>query len=253
MTPRESMRGRIRGALRRARSMFRRRWYAGARRVCPICGFHARRFLPQGVKRRPEARCPSCNSFERHRLAWLFFRERTALLDGTEKRVLHVAPEACLERRLRRALGSGYVTADLLDPTADVRMDLMEIQYPEGSFDVIYCSHVLEHVPDDRQAMRELHRVMAPGGWGMINVPISAEATDEDPSVTDPAERLRRFGQEDHVRCYGPDYYHRLGEAGFEVTVVGAADVAPAADLERYGIPVTEELCICTRPGGVDR
>lgn len=158
-----------------------------------------------------------------------------------------MAPEPCLERHLRRSLGSGYLTADLLDARVDVRMDLTDIQYPDGTFDVIYCSHVLEHIPDDRKAMRELYRVMAPGGWGMINVPITAPVTDEDPSVTDPAERLRRFGQEDHVRSYGPDYYDRQREAGFQVEVTSARDLAGTAELERYGIPITEEVCICRK------
>ncbi len=181
-------------------------------------------------------------------MAWLFLRERTDLFDGTPKRVLHVAPEPCLEPRLRRELGPGYLTADLTDAAADVHMDLTDIPYPEGSFDVIYCSHVLEHVPDDRKALSEMYRVLAPGGWGMINVPISAPAIDEDPSIMDPAEKLRRFGQADHVRRYGPDYYDRVRESGFQVEVEGARDVADPSELERYGIPAGEVVCICRKP-----
>ena len=159
-----------------------------------------------------------------------------------------MAPEPALEAHLRPALEPGYLTADLLDGRADVAMDITDIQYPDGSFDVIYCSHVLEHVPEDRKAMRELYRVMAPAGWGMINVPIAVAVTDEDPSVTDPAERLRRFGKDDHVRSYGEDYFDRQREAGFEVEVATAADLMGPAELERYGIPETERLCICRKP-----
>src|SRR5205823_10364596 len=117
-----------------------------------------------------------------------------------------------------------------------VAMDITAIQFPDESFDVIYCSHVLEHVPDDRRAMREFHRVLKTGGWAILLVPITAERTVEDPSVLDPAERLRLFGQEDHVRRYGPDYTDRLREAGFEVAEVAVTDLVNAADARRMGL-----------------
>src|SRR5690606_8666735 len=125
-------------------------------------------------------------------------------------------PEACFEARLRQRLGEEYLTADLLNPHVMVQMDITDIQYPAGSFDVIYCSHVLEHVPDDQQAIRELCRVRRPGGWAVLMVPITVERTYEDPSITDPAGRLAAFGQENHVRRYGLDFAERLCAAGFK-------------------------------------
>jgi ubiquinone/menaquinone biosynthesis C-methylase UbiE len=120
--------------------------------------------------------------------------------------MLHVAPEPCFERRFRERLGKSYITGDLFDPGAMVKMDITDIKYPDQSFDVIYCSHVLEHVQDDRRAMREFHRVLKRAGWAILLVPVTAEVTFEDPAIIEPRERLEAFGQEDHVRRYGSDY-----------------------------------------------
>ena len=167
--------------------------YAGNARTCPICGKSARRFLPYGTIQRPDARCPFCDSIERHRFFWLYLQRRTDLLTNPPKKALHIAPEQSLERKLRPLFGDGYLTADLLEPNVDMKMDIMDIPFPDGTFDFIYCSHVLEHVPDDRKAMREFYRLLTPNGIAVLPVPIAVEVTDEDPSITDPKERLRRF------------------------------------------------------------
>ncbi|HEY8259045.1 MAG TPA: methyltransferase domain-containing protein [Gemmatimonadales bacterium] len=208
-----------------ARKAFFGAWYSGTSRWCPVCNRSSRRFRTYGLVPREEAECPQCGALERHRLVWLYFTGRTDLFDGREKRVLHVAPEPCLEDRFRRRLGEGYLTGDLLDPHAMERMDITDIRHPDESFDVVYCSHVLEHVPDDRRAMRELHRVLKKDGWAVLLVPITVERTVEDPTITDPAERERLFGQHDHVRRYGSDYVDRLREAGFEVSVTEVSDL----------------------------
>jgi SAM-dependent methyltransferase len=211
-------------------------WYSGTGRWCPVCCRSSRRFLTYGLVPREDAECPQCGALERHRFVWIYFSRRTDLFDGRAKRVLHVAPERCFEDRLRRRLGSGYVTADLLDPHAMEQMDITDIHHPDESFDVIYCSHVLEHVPDDRRAMSELHRVLKPEGWAVLLVPVTVDKTVEDPTITDPAERERLFGQHDHVRRYGPDYVDRLREAGFEVKVTDVGDLVPREDLRPMGL-----------------
>jgi ubiquinone/menaquinone biosynthesis C-methylase UbiE len=128
------------------------------------------------------------------------------------------------------------------------RMDITRIQYPEESFDVIYCSHVLEHVPDDRIAMREFRRVLRKDGWAVLLVPITVEKTFEDPTITDPTERLRLFGQEDCVRRYGPDYVERLREAGFDVFVTRVLDVFSEEEATRMGLtPAAGEIYLCRR------
>ena len=139
------------------------------------------------------------------------------------------------------------ITADIL-PGADIIMDIMNIQYPDEYFDIVYCSHVLEHVQDDRQAMREFYRVLKKDGWAILLVPITAEKTFEDPSIIDPAERLRVFGQEDHVRRYGPDFADRLLQSGFKVTVSNAADVADKRDIKRMGLTdASGQIFYCTK------
>lgn len=201
-------------------------FYAGRRIECPVCGSHFRRLMPYGyVDVRENALCPRCLSLERHRLLWLWLRRETDLFSGGEPpRLLHIAPEVCLMKPLRklyRAAGrtADYVTADLESPLADVKLDVQAIPFGEGSFDVVICNHILEHVADDRLAMRELHRILKDGGWGIVLSPAdrTLEHTFEDDSITDPAERTRIFGQYDHRRNYGRDYADRLREAGFDV------------------------------------
>lgn len=226
--------------------------YFGSSRYCTVCNRSSRKFLSFGVRPRPDARCPHCGSLERHRLAIVFFRERTNLFDGLQKRFLHIAPEGFFVRMFSEAAGDRYLTADLRGTGVMESMDITDIAWPDGTFDVIYCSHVLGHVVDDRQAMRELCRVLAPGGWAMLNVPITASETFEDFSVTDPRERIRQFGQKNHVRRYGPDYMDRLTAAGFEVRRISVGDLVEAANIERYGLAdvASGDLFYCVRQSG---
>lgn len=222
--------------------------YHGTGRYCPVCEKDSSRFASYGAITRHDALCVRCNSLERHRLLWLYINRKTDLFDGRSKKVLHVAPEACLEDKFRQHLRDGYITADLFNPRAMVKMDIMDIRYPDESFDVIYCSHVLEHVADDRKAMREFHRVLKRDGWAILLVPVVAEKTFEDPSIVDPDERVKAYGQEDHVRAYGPDYADRLREAGFKVDITRATDMMTPADATRMGLgPLAGEIYLCRR------
>jgi len=221
--------------------------YRGTGRDCRICQKSSSAFRAFGNPPRPNSRCAHCGSLERHRLFWLFAEQKTNLFDKREKQVLHIAPEPCLEPQLKRRLGRGYLTADFMDPRAMVRMDITDIQYPDDSFDVIYCSHVLEHVQEDVKAMRELRRVLKPDGWAVLLVPITAETTYEDPAVVDPRERLEKFGQEDHVRRYGWDYIDRLRSAGFNVEMFRVSDLASDADALRLGLGQAAGEIYCCR------
>src|SRR6266849_5073580 len=167
----------------------------GLNRYCPCCRAHLRRFRPFGLIPRQEALCPVCESLERHRLIYLYMTKKTDLFVGHPKKMLHVAPEPQLSRLFREADGIDYLSADLSAPNAMAKMDIMDIRYPDDTFDVIYCIPILEHVADDRQAMREFYRVLKPGGWAILQVPIPAGTTVEDPTVSSPEERERLFGQ----------------------------------------------------------
>jgi SAM-dependent methyltransferase len=148
--------------------------------------------------------------------------------------MLHIAPEQCLLGRFGQVPNLDYLTADLQGSRAMVQMDITNIQYPEATFDVIYCSHVLEHVPEDRKAVRQMYRVLKPGGYAVIMVPIRSGPTLEDPSVTDPNERARLYAQHDHVRAYGDDITDRFEEAGFTVTRLQPTDFLDAESIARF-------------------
>ena len=222
--------------------------YNGNGRYCPVCGKPSSCFRPFGVVPREDAQCAHCGALERHRLLWLFLQEKTDLFAGTTKKMLHVAPEPCFESILKERLGDNYLTADLFNPCALVKMDICDIQYPDQSFDVIYCSHVLEHVLDDRRAMMEVFRVLKNNGWAILNVPITGERTFEDSSIVDPKERLKAFGQEDHVRRYGLDYVERLRDSGFTVEIIKVGDLANNDEAIRMGLtPASGEIYYCTK------
>ena len=197
-----------------------------SRLYCPLCHRYAADFRTYGLVPRRDAQCPSCGALERHRLVWLFFQRRTELFDGQPKRLLHFAPERAISSHLKAIDNLDYVTADLFDPNVSIRIDITNMpSVPDASFDFLYCSHVLEHVADDRKAIQECVRVLKPEGRAVFMVPITAEVTYEDPSITDPRERERLFGQHDHVRRYGPDFLGRLESGGFDVQVFSANDV----------------------------
>ena len=222
--------------------------YYGNARFCPLCGKSSNRFVKFGLIPREDAACPRCGALERHRFLWLFLKEKTDFFNAEQKRMLHVAPEPCFETKFREVLGQGYLTADLYDPNAMVKMDITDIQYPEQSFDFIYCSHVLEHVFEDVKAMAEFHRVLKSDGWAILLVPIISEKTYEDASIVDPKERLKAFGQSDHVRKYGPDYVDRLREAGFTVDTIRVNDLVNDNQAVKMGLtPVSGDIFYCTK------
>jgi SAM-dependent methyltransferase len=192
-------------------------FYRGDNVTCPVCTRSFKKFLPYGrINPRENALCPNCLSLERHRLMWLYLKEKTPFFSKT-LHVLHIAPEACFIKRFEKIHGDHYVTADIESPLAKVKMDIHQIPFDPNTFDVVLCNHVLEHVKDDIKAMNEIHRVLKPGGFAILQVPFFnpvPDVTFEDPTITNKREREKIFGQDDHVRKYGKDYPQRIKRAG---------------------------------------
>lgn len=189
--------------------------------TCPCCGRSFRRFINYVG---PNLMCPHCGSFERQRVLVLYLSREGIL--ARPLKVLHVGPEECMQRWLQHEPAVDYSSVDLDSPLAQDRMDVTALEYADDSFDLVLCSHVLEHVVDDRQAMNELARVTKPNGLAIVQIPVDRHrlATVEDAAIDDPHARRERFGQEDHVRLYGRDVRQRLESAGLAVTVEDYAE-----------------------------
>ncbi|HXB41677.1 MAG TPA: methyltransferase domain-containing protein [Bacteroidia bacterium] len=223
--------------------------YYGKKYEDPISGKTYRKFLPYGYSGRAKRKnvlCPGSLSLERHRLLWLYLKNKTNFFTANHK-MLHIAPEQCFYKLFKAMKNIDYTTADLNSPIADVKMDLHHAPFADNTFDVIFCNHVLEHVDDDRQCMRELYRIMTKGGWGIFQVPMdsSRATTYEDKSIVTPEAREEAFWQKDHVRLFGLDYKTRLEEAGFTVIADDYANTFSKELIERYRLPAGEIIYLC--------
>jgi len=226
-------------------------WYLkGDRYTDPIDGKHFKSFLPYGyAQQRPNVLSPSTLSLERHRLLWLYLQRETDFFTAPH-RVLHFAPEQAFYKRFKKQTNLTYTTTDLESPLADVKADICNLPFADHSFDIILCNHVLEHIPDDTKAMQELYRILKPGGMGIFQVPqeLSRPVTFQDDSITDPKERTLIFGQYDHVRIYGLDYFDKLRQIGFTVVEEDYTRKLTPEEVERYCLAPGEIIPICFKP-----
>jgi len=229
-------------------SLLVRPFYIGHNVTCPVCGKSFRKFLPYGKNGGDNRLCPKCLSLERHRLMWLYWTEYSDFFK-TKKSVLHIAPEQPFLKPFKKAENIEYTTADLVSPIADLHFDIMQIPLPDESYDYIICNHVLEHVPNDITAMKELFRVLKKGGTAILQVPINTKFTEtyEDSTITDPLEREKHFGQYDHVRWHGLDYPRRLESVGFVVENFDIKDHLPMEMVEKYRLDKNEILYVARK------
>ncbi len=224
-------------------------FYKGNKVECNVCEHTFRKFLPYGNQGLDNRLCPNCLSLERHRLLWKYLHEETGLFSERLK-VLHLAPEQPFIKRFRALKNLDYTTADLVSPLADVRTDIRNMhQFADNSFDFFMANHVMEHIDEEQKALKEIFRILKPGGTAILQVPMAynQSVTDEDLNITDPREREKRFGQYDHVRQYGLDYPMRLRKAGFEVTENSLVMQLPAEVVERYRFDKNELIYVCKK------
>jgi predicted SAM-dependent methyltransferase len=208
----------------------------GSKFTDPIDGKSFRKFLSYGYEvQRHNVLSPSTLSLERHRLLWLYLKSETDFFK-THKKVLHFAPEQAFYSRFRQMKNLDYTTTDLNSPLADVKADICNLPFEDNTYDIIFCNHVLEHIPDDTKAIQELYRVLKKGGMGIFQIPqeLSRATTFEDDSITDKKERAKIFGQYDHVRIYGKDYFDKLRSVGFKVDEVDYTKTLLEEEITKY-------------------
>jgi len=222
--------------------------YKGDNVECTVCGKKFSKFLSYGsdVAHRDNVLCPNDLTLERHRLMWLYLKDHSNFFTKKDLSVLHIAPEQCFHKKFKSQDNLNYLTGDLVSPIADLHFDLHDIPLEDNRFDVIFCNHVMEHVDDAIRCMSELHRVMKPGGWGIMQVPqdFSREETFEDASITSEEDREKHYWQKDHVRLFGKDYPNWLKKAGFEVDEFDKESNYSQELIEKYRLDKKEILYI---------
>ena len=219
----------------------------GKKYTDPIDGKRFKLFLPYGYgKQRPNVLSPSTLSLERHRLLWLYLKNETDFFTS-KKKVLHFAPEQAFYKRFTQLKNLDYTTTDLLSPLADVKADICNLPFKDNSYDIILCNHVLEHIPDDTKAMEELYRVLKPNGMAILQIPqdLNRAQTFEDNTITDKKERAKIFGQYDHVRIYGLDYFDKLRSIGFKVEEVDYTAQLSSENIDKYRLAKGEIIPVC--------
>ena len=224
-------------------------FYRGNEFTDPINGKSYRKFLPYGyVKQRDNALSPGTLSLERHRLLWLYLNNETNFFSKTLK-VLHIAPEQCFYNLFKNLKNINYTTFDLNSPLADIKGDICNLPFKENSFDFILCNHVLEHINDDKKAMKELYRVLNKNGTAILQVPINQKSskTFEDSSIVDKKERIEKFGQYDHIRLYGLDYFKKLESFGFKVDPLKYSKEFTESEIIKYGLLKDEIIPVCKK------
>jgi len=218
------------------------RFFKGKKNVkCPFCGWQGKEFFPFGVQLRRNAECPRCGSLERHRLYYLYLKK--VIPKNKKLKILHFAPEKILTSLFKSYNKAEYLSVDIDPKKAMAQGDITNLSFKNNSFDVIFCSHVLEHVEDDHKAIKELYRVLKPNGFAILQVPILDELngrkidkTYDNFGITDPKEREKIFGQKDHVRIYGRDYINRLKSAGFKVRIDKFVNSLRAEDVRKFSL-----------------
>ena len=223
-------------------------FYKGNNYQCPVCENKFRKLLPYGNKGIDNRLCPNCLSLERHRLLWLFLKEKTSFFTK-ELKLLHIAPEQPFLKRFKKLKNINYITADLVSPIADIKLDIQNMPFGEEEFDVVFANHVLEHIPNENKAITEVFRVLKKGGWAIMQVPldVNRQETYEDSSIKTEAEREKHFGQYDHLRLHGLDFSERLKKGGFEVEIIDLVNEIGKKESNFFRLDLSENIYLCKK------
>ncbi len=228
-------------------------FYKGKKYTDPIDGKSFKNFLSYGyTTKRSNVLSPSTLSLGRHRLLWLYLKNETNFFNDDvtyKKKVLHIAPEQCLLEQFKKLKHINLITSDLHSPIVDIKADICNLPFKDNKFDIIFCNHVLEHIDNDKKAMQELYRVLKPKGFGIFQVPLdlNRKKTYEDYSITSPKERSKHFGQYDHVRIYGKDYFYKLRSVGFVVDEINYSKKLSDKIIDKYRLVKDEILPVCSK------
>ncbi|MFA6422557.1 MAG: methyltransferase domain-containing protein [Candidatus Buchananbacteria bacterium] len=239
--------GKLKTILKKAKRNAKMIFYVGNGVECPCCGKKFKKFIDISATRK-NAICPNCDSYERHRLLWLFLKNKTTVFSKPQK-MLHIAPEPMFQKKFKTMKHLDYISADLDSPLAMVKMDITDIKYPNNTFDMIICNHVLEHIVDEQKALSEIKRVLKPNGQAILQVPVHSDylQTYEDNSIISEEGRLKAFGQKDHVRIYGLDYADRFKKSDMDIKIIKYCNEFNEADIAKYGLRRDEEIPIATK------
>ncbi len=240
------------------RRLLRLNKYKGSNKYCPICDSYLKEFLPVVFNNptesssfiiRKNAKCPVCGSIERHRLMYLYLMNKTNIFKPPIKKVLHTAPELILTEKLATNKYIEYISSDINPKKAGAKLkiDLTNIDVADDTFDIIISSHVLEHIVDDKKALTEMYRILKPGGWALIIVPIIAEKTFMIPDIKTDRDRFLFYGKEDHVRGYGLDFKEFLKDAGFKIEVQNYSKDLSDAEIQYLGLLKEDYIYHCTK------
>jgi len=212
--------------------------FIGSKFTDPINGKQYSHFLSYGYNNlRTNALCPGTLSLERHRLLWLYLNSNSNI-ESQFLNVLHVAPEQVFFRKFKNFKNWTYTTTDLNSPLADIKADLCNLPFKDETYDLILCNHVLEHIIDDIKAMKEIYRVLKKGGKAILQVPLDMEKEKsyEDHTIINPKDRSKHFGQYDHVRIYGMDFFKKLSNIGFRYEKIDFTSKLSDQDIIKYGL-----------------
>jgi len=214
-------------------------FHSGNEYQCLICNKNLKHFIPT---KHNDFLCPNCGSLERNRRLWQLLDTEFITPNSV---VLDFSPSRCLYRKLKQIKTIKYQSTDLSgDFIADYKFDITNLKIEDNSLDLVICYHILEHIIDDTTAMKELYRVMKPSAKALVQTPFKEGTTYEDFSIQSEKERLKHFGQEDHVRIYSVSgLKERLENCGFLVEIR-----ENFIDEKRYGLNQNEKIIVLTKP-----